>query len=252
MKFTVITPVLNNEKSIQKTILKVKQFSRNYTLYEHIIIDGGSTDNTLAVINNEYHSNLKVLTDHNSGIYKAINTGIKSSNGDVISILGSGDFYNDKDLSFFELKDMFLKKNFDIIYGDTIFFSKNNPNKKIRLYKSSKFSQKKIEWGFMPAHQSMFITKRIYNKYGLYDENFKICADYEFVARIYKDDEIKDHFLNKILTYMEDGGASNGNLTKLIKVNMEILRGCKKNNYNTNYIKIYSKYFSKITEYFIK
>ena len=133
MKFTVITPVLNNEKSIQKTILKVKQFSRNYTLYEHIIIDGGSTDNTLAVINNEYHSNLKVLTDHNSGIYKAINTGIKSSNGDVISILGSGDFYNDKDLSFFELKDMFLKKNFDIIYGDTIFFSKNNPNKKVRL-----------------------------------------------------------------------------------------------------------------------
>lgn len=252
MKFSVITPVLNNEKSIERTILKIKKFSKDYKLFEHIIIDGGSTDNTLSIIKKNDYSNLKVLVDNESGIYKAINTGIKFSTGDIISILGSSDFYNEKDFSFNKLKNIFLSKHLDIVFGDAIFFLKKNPEKKIRLYKSSKFSPEKIEWGFMPAHQSMFIRKSVYEKYGLYDESFKVCGDYEFVARIYKSNEIKDYFLDQISTYMEYGGASNGNFKKLIIVNMEILRGCRMNNYDTNYIKIYSKYFSKIKEYFIK
>ena len=252
MKFTVITPVLNNEKSIEKTILKVRKFSKDYSCYEHIIIDGGSTDNTLNVIKNNNHPNLKTLIDYDSGIYKAINTGIKSSNGDIISILGSGDFYNDNNLSFLELENFFLTKKLDILYGDAIFFSKKNIDKKIRLYRSNKFSPQKIEWGFMPAHQSMFIRKSVYDKYGLYNESFKVCGDYEFIARIYKNDKIKDYFLDRILTHMEHGGTSNGNLKKLITVNMEILKGCKMNNYDTNYLKIYSKYFSKIKEYFVR
>lgn len=252
MKFSIITPVLNNEKTIERTILKLKNFSKEYNFYEHIIVDGGSTDNTLNVIKKNNHTKLKILTDHNSGIYKAINTGINFSSGDIISILGSGDFYNDNDLSFLKLNDIFLSENFDIVYGDAIFFSKNNLNKKIRLYKSNKFSPSNIEWGFMPAHQSMFIKKSVHDKFGLYDESFKVCGDYEFIARIYKSRQIKDYFLNLISTHMEYGGASNGNLKKLITVNMEILRGCKMNNYDTNYFKIYSKYFSKIKEFFIK
>jgi len=252
MKFSVITPVLNNEKTIERTISKLKNFSKEYNFYEHIIVDGGSTDNTLNVIKKNSHINLKILIDYNSGIYKAINTGIKFSSGDIISILGSGDFYNDNDLSFLKLNNIFLSENFDIVYGDAIFFSKNNLNKKIRLYKSNKFSPNNIEWGFMPAHQSMFIKKSIHDKFGLYDESFKVCGDYEFIARIYKSRQINDYFLNLISTHMEHGGASNGNLKKLITVNMEILRGCKMNNYDTNYFKIYSKYFSKIKEYFVK
>lgn len=252
MKFSIITPVLNNDKTIERTIKKVKKFTNNYNLYEHIIVDGGSTDYTLDVINKNNHDNLKIIIDNKSGIYKAINTGIKFCTGDIVSILGSGDFYNEKDFSLIKLKDTFLSKNLDIIYGNANFFLKNNIDKIIRIYNSGNFSPNKIEWGFMPAHQSMFIKKEVYNKFGLYNETFKICADYEFVARIYKNNNLKDFFLDQVCTFMEYGGSSNGNIKKLIKVNMEIVRGCKMNGYNTNYLKIYSKYFSKIKEFIKK
>ena len=251
MKFSIITPVLNNEKSIERTILKLKKFSKSYTSYEHIIVDGGSTDNTVDIIKKNIYSNLKIIIDNKSGIYKAINLGIKASSGDIISILGSSDFYNDQNFSFLELNNIF-KSNLilDVVYANTIFFSKNDINKLVRFYKSKEISKKNLEWGFMPAHQSMFIKKSVYDKYGLYDESFKICADYEFLARIYKNSEINDYFLDKVTTYMEHGGVSNRNLKNLIIVNKEILRGCKINNYSTNYFKIYSKYFLKIKEYF--
>ena len=75
------------------------------------------------VIKKNSHINLKILIDHNSGIYKAINTGIKFSSGDIISILGSGDFTTIMTY-LLKLNNIFLSENFDIVYGDAIFFSK--------------------------------------------------------------------------------------------------------------------------------
>lgn len=245
-KFTVITPTLNSENGILRCIKSV--FDDQYENYEHIIIDGGSTDNTVKIIEKNTSNKVKLINAEGSSIYSAINIGIKNTTGDVISVLGSSDYYN-TNFRFKFLNDIFKSINTDIIYGDVAYFSKFNQNKIIRKYKSDKFSKEKIAWGFMPAHQSMYIKKKIYDLAGNYDETYKIAGDYELIARIYNSLEIKDFYLDKVLTFMEEGGVSNRNLSTLFLLNKEVLKACHQNNYDTNYFKIYSKYFSKIIEY---
>lgn len=245
-KFTVITPTLNSENGILRCIKSV--VDEYYENYEHIIIDGGSTDNTINIIEKNLSNKIKLINAKGSSIYSAINIGIKNTTGDIISILGSSDYYN-TNYRFKFLNDLFKKINTDIIYGDVAYFSKSNQNKIIRKYKSDKFTKDNIAWGFMPAHQSMYIKKKIYDLAGNYDESYKIAGDYEFIARIYNSLEIKDLYLKKVLTFMEEGGVSNKNLSTLLLLNKEVLKGCLQNDYDTNYFKIYSKYFSKIKEY---
>ena len=123
---------------------------------------------------------------------KAINIGIKNTTGDIISVLGSSDYYN-TNFRFKFLNDIFKNINTDIIYGDVAYFSKFNQNKIIRKYKSDKFSKDKIAWGFMPAHQSMYIKKKIYDLAGNYDETYKIAGDYEFIGMFRR--EVMDAFM---------------------------------------------------------
>ena len=176
--FTIITISLNSEKTIEKSILSV--LNQTYDNIEYIIIDGGSTDKTLEIIRKYENSIDFWISEKDNGIYNAINKGLKLSSGDIIGILNSNDIYSTNALN---LVKKYFEGNINFVFGSV---------KKDRLL--SGFNKKKINWKFniYPAHSSgFFITKFAQEKVGLYDEKFKLHADYDLIFRLVSKHKLK-------------------------------------------------------------
>lgn len=177
MELSIITPVYNGEKTIRRTIESIVK--QNYTDYEYIIVDGDSTDGTLKIVE-EYKKILKdrliVISEKDDGIYDAMNKGINISKGRIIGIINSDDWYEDKLFGKIVAEMSDMKCN--IVYGfmRTI---KDSREYQISLNNSSFLNERMIN------HPSCFVTKTVYEKYGLYNTKYKIAADYDFMIRVY-------------------------------------------------------------------
>jgi glycosyltransferase involved in cell wall biosynthesis len=177
--FTIITVVLNNAKYIEDTIKSV--IIQNNENIEYIIIDGGSTDGTVDIIN-KFNEDIDLwISEKDNGIYDAMNKGLIYSTGKYIGIINSGDLYEHKALSIIE---NYFNKNtkLDFIFGTV--------NKKKIKYG---FNKKKIFWSFdfYPSHSSgFFILNDTQKKVGLYNIDFKLSADHDLFFRLIKNNYI--------------------------------------------------------------
>lgn len=249
-KISIITVCYNSEKYIECTIQSV--INQSYPNVQYIIVDGGSNDKTLEIIN-KYKNDIDYLTSEpDEGIYDAINKGIRISDGDVIGILNSDDFFADTKIleriaSCFEMNN-----DIDAIYGNVQFVSQFNISKVKRYYSSQRFRLNKFKYGFMPAHPSFYCKRSKYIEHGFYKLGYKIGADFELLLRFLYKNQIKCCYLNALFVNMRTGGISNRSLKSRFILNKEIYRACKENYLKTNYLYIYSKYMFKIFEFIIK
>jgi len=200
IKVSIITPCLNSEKTIRYTIESV--LNQTYHNIEYIIIDGGSTDTTLDIIN-EYHplfkGRMKYISEKDSGIYNAMNKGIKMSQGKLIGIINSDDYYEtdavEKAVSYM------TDDIFQVVYG-YINVIEQSGSMQIRKYKHD------AEHGIPLPHPSCFVTKEVYKKYGLFCEKLKISADVELTLRLYRANIVKFILCPHVLAYFRTGGVS--------------------------------------------
>ena len=168
---SIITVSLNSEKTIEKTIQSV--LNQTYDNVEFIIIDGKSSDQTLEIIKKYENSIDFWISEKDTGIYNAMNKGLKICSGDIIGILNSDDEYTKDAL---ELVKIYFEKEVDFVFGSV---------EKDRLL--SGLNKEKIYWKFniYPAHSSgFFISKSAQIKVGLYDEEFKLHADYDLIYKL--------------------------------------------------------------------
>jgi|SRR5690554_4375864 len=207
LKLSIITVNLNNAEGLRKTIDSV--INQTYTHFEHIIIDGGSTDGSVEVIKEyeaiykEKQRHLYWVSEPDKGIYNGMNKGIKVARGEYCLFLNSGDYlYKDGTLdnwSNFEIKDE------QIIYGDILF--QGHSYSQIRKYPNI-VSLDYLTHTSLP-HQSMFIKTDLFNKIGLYNETFKITADWEFYTKAILKLEVSYLHINKIISVSDIYGISN-------------------------------------------
>ncbi len=239
MKITIITVTFNSGKYLEEAINSV--IRQTYNNIEYIIIDGGSNDDTLSIIEKYKKYISYYISEKDNGIYDAMNKGILASTGEIIGFLNSDDTFYDSDV----VKKIFdsFDDNTDCVIGDIIFV--NNKNNLKRKYTSKNFSIKYFEYGHMPPHPSFYLKKNFYINYGLYDINFKISSDFDLISRLMYKNIINFKIIDLVIVRMRDGGIST-KISKKILLNNEILDSCKKNNIKTNIIKIYLKYFFKI------
>ena len=172
-KITIITVTKNSEKYLEKNILSV--INQNYKNYEHIIIDGKSTDKTIDIVN-KYENKIKYfISEKDKGLYDAMNKGIKKSTGDIIGILNSDDIYYKKSLVV--VNNYFNKyKDLDFLFGSV--------HKHRLLYG---YEPHKIKWtfGFYSTHSiGFFIKKDAQKKVGFYNIKYKYSADYDLFYRL--------------------------------------------------------------------
>lgn len=249
MIFSIITATYNREKTIARSIKSVK--SQSYSNIQHIVIDGKSNDKSIAIINKLLLDNDIFLSESDSGIYDALNKGLSLATGDVIGFMHSDDcYFNDEVLT--KVANIFLDNEIDIVYGDACFFKNDDIHKIIRYYKSDRLSKKNLAWGKMPAHPAIFIRNRVYKKYGMFDTNFKIAGDYEFLCRLVSIKNFNSVYLSEPFVRMQHGGASTSGLKGLIIIFKEIRRALKNNSIYSNVFMLLSRYPSKIMQYFIK
>lgn len=247
LKVSIITPVYNGGETIEDTILSVA--GQNYPFMEHIVIDGGSGDNTIEVLNKHRDKIAVCISEPDNGIYDAINKGIKLSRGEIVGILNSDDIFYDRDCVYRIVKEI-KSKRVDAVYGNLVYVTSKNLNKIVRYYDAKSFDLKKFAIGMMPPHPTFYTYRKCYEKFGYYKTNYKIAADYELLLRFLNNYQVSSAFIDKILVKMRIGGASTKNFKSNWILNKEILKACNENNVETSFIKVWSKYVFKIFQLF--
>ena len=226
VKISVITATFNSQSSIRTCIESLN--NQTYKNYEHIVIDGGSKDGTIEVLD-KYKKNISLLiSEPDNGIYDALNKGVLNSTGEIVGFLHSDDFYADKEVLEFIAK-IFEDPLIDGVYGNLEYIHKNDLNKKVRLWKPLIFKLAKLKYGWMPPHPTLYLRRNCYEKVGGFNLKYKISADYDFVLRLFVLNEFKFFYLNKLMIKMRTGGVSNRNFRSIIKKSIEDYDILKKN-----------------------
>lgn len=246
LKFSIITVSLNSGRTIAGTINSVLR--QKFADIEYIIIDGGSSDESMTIIK-EFGGRIgKLISEPDKGIYDAINKGIKMATGDVIGIVNSDDMLCSDDV--ISRIAVLFDDDTDAVYGDVQFI--DNKGKILRYYSSGRFEPMKFKYGFMPAHPGFYARKELFEKFGYYKTDYKIAADYELLIRFMYVNRIRAKYIGMPVVNMRMGGVSTRNIFSNITLNREIIRGCRENGINTNVFLVYSKYFRKVFELFVK
>ena len=246
---SIITATYNSAETINDTIKSV--LCQTNKDFEYIIVDGGSTDETIDIVKSyesEFFGRLKWVSEKDKGIYDAMNKGIKMASGDIIGILNSDDYYTSDDI-LQTIADAFKCQNVDAIYGDIHFIKDGVPDKCVRYYSSRLFSPFWLRFGFMPAHPSFYCKREVFDKSGLYRLDYKIGSDYEMMVRLFRKHKISSRYVPKDFVTMRTGGASNSNLQSRLTLIKEDVKACRDNGIYTNELFICLKFLYKIFEF---
>lgn len=226
MTISIITVVLNNKMHIDDCIRSV--LSQNYKDLEYIIIDGGSTDGTIDAIK-QYERQLSTwISEPDGGIYDAMNKGIKRASGEVIGMLNADDFYIDNDV-LAKVSKVMKDVDVDACYADLVYVDRVNVTKNVRYWHSRPFEPGLFARGWVPAHPTFFVRKKVYDQYGVFDITYKLAADFEIMVRFLERYRIRTVYVPDIWVKMRVGGATGNSVFNRIKQNMEILTACKQN-----------------------
>lgn len=246
MKITIITVVWNNVTTIQDAIDSV--LGQTYENIEYIVIDGASGDGTVEIVQS-YGDNInKFISEKDKGLYDAMNKGIKLATGDIVGIINSDDFYKSNDILEI-VSNEFMSKDIDCLYGDLEYVDANDTSKVVRYWKSRSFEDGLFQKGWHPAHPTFFIKREYYEKYGVFNLDFRIAADYEIMLRFLERYKLKSSYINRTFVKMRVGGESNRSIKNIIKANLESYKAWKVNGLYINPMRILLKPLSKILQY---
>ena len=248
MKVSLITVTFNSGMTLRDTIQSV--LSQSFPDIEYILVDGLSQDRTIKIVKEYeplFQNRLKWVSEKDSGLYDAMNKGIRMATGDIIGIINSDDFYFRNDV-ITKIVEAFNDNNVQAIYGDVRFVNPNNLDRTVRYYSSKRFVPSLFRFGFMPAHPTFFTYRKYFDQLGYYKTNYKIAADYELLLRFLYVHRLKSKYLPLDFMKMRTGGASTASIKSNILLNEEIVRACKENGIWTCYPLLLLKYLVKVFE----
>jgi len=238
MKISIITSTFNAAATLRHCFFSLAEQSVSC---EHIVIDGGSTDGTLEIINEHCSRIGQFVSENDRGLYDALNKGIRLATGDVVGILHADDFYADAEV-LSRIAEVFEDPSVEACYGDLLYVveseigrgrdreGEENTNSQPdslapsrftikRYWKSGSYDPRKFYWGWMPPHPTFFVRKSVYEKYGLFNLGLGTAADYELMLRLLVKQQISCKYIPEVLVKMRVGGVSNASLGNRVKAN---------------------------------
>lgn len=206
---SIITPVYNGEKHIENTIQSV--LGQTYKNIEYIIVDGGSTDNTVGIIK-KYESNIaKWISEKDKGISDAFNKGIALATGEIIGIINADDWYEPNAVELV----INAINGFDITYGNIQYW---NENQKDYLFTAN---HELLSKEMSVNHPTVFVKREIYEKHGVFDISYKCAMDYDLMLRFYVNGA-KFKYINEVIANMRLAGMSDDNWMKGVSETLAI------------------------------
>ena len=244
-KVTIITACFNAQSTIEHTLNSVKK--QSYQNIEHILVDGGSTDKTLQIIQEHISPNTIVISESDEGIYDAFNKGLAKSSGQIIGFLNADDqFANDEVIA--ELVTIFDHSQADAVASSVEIFKSLEPRKPYRLYKATDFKPWQFRIGIQPPHPGFYVTRSAFERVGYYRTQYRISGDFDWLLRAIVIEQLNVVYTSMISVNMLDGGASASGLKSKRLMNKEDLKILKQHGIYSNTIMIWSKYFLKLLQ----
>lgn len=215
MLISIITATYDSARTVDDTLRSVQ--AQSHPDIEHIIVDGGSGDETLSIVARYPHIG-KVVSEPDRGIYDAMNKGISLATGEVVGILNSDDFYAHPDV-LRKVAAAFGDPGVDAVYGDLLYVDGENPRRVLRSWKSGDYRPGRFKWGWMPPHPTFFVRRTLYERYGGFNLALGTCGDYELMLRLIHRHGARLSYLPEVLVLMRAGGASNESLLARLQAN---------------------------------
>ena len=221
-KISIVTITYNSEKTVEETINSV--VSQGYPNLEYLIIDGGSTDSTLDIIN-KYRDKISfIISEPDKGISDAFNKGVKYATGEIIGIINSDDLLMPNALEV-------LADNYEPevgVYRGNLIVWNDVTNEKVLGISTTEYSLRTFKRRKV-CHPSTFITKATYNKYGGYKVDFKYMMDEDILARLYLKG-VRFKHINQPLAIFRLGGTTNSSYKKKLNEleRLYVENGCSK------------------------
>lgn len=226
MKISVITAVYNNRDTVAQALESA--LAQDHRDVELIVIDGGSTDGTLQVLQRYADRLAKLVSEPDRGIYDALNKGIAQASGEIVGFLHSDDLFADSAV-LSRIGTAFADPRVDAVYGDLLYVNKDDPRRVVRTWRSDEFSPRKLARGWMPPHPTFYVRRTVYQKLGGYDTSYRIAADYDCVLRLLGRGQVRSVYIPEVLVKMRVGGASNRSLKNILRKSREDYRALREN-----------------------
>jgi len=237
LKVSIITVTYNCKSVLNDCLDSVA--AQSYGNIEHIVIDGASNDGTLSLLNSKRNNLAVVVSEPDDGIYDAMNKGINLAKGDIVGFLNSDDFYiNDQVISNVE-KIFTDDPSLEACYADLIYVDRKNTSKTIRYFKSREFVSGLFSRGWCPPHPTFFVRRSVYEKFGLFNLNYRIASDVDLMMRFLEIYKIKTQYIPQTWVKMRLGGTTNRNLKNIWIQNQEILSSFRKEGLHVNVISFF-------------
>ena len=264
MRISLITVCYNSVSTILDTLKSA--LSQKGVELEYIVVDGASKDGTVDVIKG-FDADLKTMdlvlnfsfkwiSEPDRGLYDAINKGIGLATGDIVGILNADDVFESQEVlshvarAFDEnLADDGARP--DAIYGDIRFVNELG-GRTVRYCRGKWFKPWMFRFAVMIPHPSFYCRRELFDKFGAYSLDYRICADFELVMRYMWTHQIRTKYLNECMVIMRTGGASTAGIRSSILINKEDLKALKRNGYWSSLWLVYLKYIFKIWGFLIR
>jgi glycosyltransferase involved in cell wall biosynthesis len=247
VKISIITVCFNSSKTIEKTFQSIK--NQSYQNIEYIVVDGGSSDDTLKIIKNYSSCISNYISESDKGLYDAMNKGIAMATGDIIGILNSDDIFVDNYV-LEKVAKFHTKNSIDASVGNITQFNKND--KVVRKYSAKNWSPNKLKIGFMPAHPAIFFKRDLFENYGKYRLDFVSGADYELIIRFFLRNKITWKYSDITTTAMLIGGISSSGYKSYKLISREIKKALDLNNIKFSYFKVLLRVIWKLNGFLKK
>jgi glycosyltransferase involved in cell wall biosynthesis len=249
MRVTLITATYNSERHLADAIDSI--LKQTHPDIEHIIVDGKSTDGTVAIIRRYENRIARWLSETDRGMYDAINKGMQMATGEIIGILNSDDILASDDVVA-SIARTFEEKNIDSLYGDLEYVDAEDTNKIYRIWKGKPYRRSLFHSGWMPAHPTFYFKRSLLDTCGYYENHYFSAADYEFMARYLFKHRVSSYYLPKLIVKMRLGGQSNSSLYKRLRANRRDYLAMKKNKIPFAFFVSILKPLSKIHQFYKK
>lgn len=243
MRISVITVCYNAEKTIADTIRSVH--AQDHSDYEHIIIDGASSDGTLAVAERLRHDRLKVVSERDRGLYDAMNKGLALARGDLIGFLNADDFYCRTDALSLLVKTAQTNPHAAAVSAGLVFVDLAHTSRVRRTYGSTGFRRWMLRFGHMPPHPGFYTRTAAFNEIGPFEINRLVGGDFEWMVRFFYVQELAAAPLPEPIVAMRMGGLSTRGWKSMRIINSEARQSLSRHGIHTIPALIWSKYLVK-------
>jgi glycosyltransferase involved in cell wall biosynthesis len=221
---SIITVVRNNPLVAQALASVLGQQG---VRVQSIVVDGASSDSTLAAIEPFKPRLAHFISEPDRGIYSAMNKGLDAAAGDVVGVLNADDVYEDAQV----LADVALAFEQDpslmALHGDLVYTRADDRAKLLRNWRSRPFVPGAFAKGWMPPHPAFFARRQAFVDHGFYDTRYKVGADFELMLRFLEKHQLKSRHLARCMVRMRWGGASNQSVSNVLLANRECWQACK-------------------------